>query len=116
MRLLKRLFAGPDTAAKLVQAGIDGIDAAVWTKEEKAGWVVKYMEATQAQNLARRLIACMVFAVFLFLLIVATVAWPLIPEYSEFIIDKIISFHLSALVGGIGIFYFGTHLIKAGKK
>lgn len=118
MGLLRRLFAGPDTAAKIVDAGVKGIDAAWWTAEEKSEWVLKYMMATQAQNVARRLIAFLVISVFLFLLIVATAAWPISPAYSRFIMEDVVGVHLSTIVGVIVGFYFLTHTVRSinGKK
>ena len=118
MGLLKRLFAGPDTAAKLVDAGVKGIDAAWWTAEEKSEWTLKFMMATQSQNVARRFIAFLVISVFLFLLIVAALVWPISPVYAVFIMNDVVGVHLSTIVGVIIGFYFLTHTVRSinGKK
>ena len=116
MGLLKRLFAGPDTAGKIVDAGIKGLDAAWFTAEEKAEFTLKYMLATQSQNVARRLIALLVIAVFLFLLILAAAVYPISPDYSGFIMTKVVDAKLSTITGIIIGFYFLTHATRELKK
>jgi hypothetical protein len=73
---------------KAIEGGVnmvrDGLDALVYTDEEKAGYaakertearqmVVKWMESTQGQNLARRLIALSITAVWLLMYIVSLI-------------------------------------------
>lgn len=77
---------GTDEAIKgAVSAVKDGLDALVYTDEEKAvdaakersearSMLVGWMEATQGQNLARRLISLAITGVWLFQYIVAQVA------------------------------------------
>ncbi len=63
--LFKRIFAGEETIKEVLSAARDGIDALVYTDEERAvdaakeraaarGMVVEWMQATSGQNLARR--------------------------------------------------------------
>jgi hypothetical protein len=77
---------GTDEAIKgAVDAVRDGLDALVYTNEEKAvdaakersearSMLVGWMEATQGQNLARRLISLAITGVWLFQYIVAQLA------------------------------------------
>lgn len=77
---------GTDEAIKgAVDAVRDGLDALVYTNEEKAidaakersearSMLVGWMEATQGQNLARRLISLAITGVWLFQYIVAQIA------------------------------------------
>lgn len=77
---------GTDEAIKgAVEAVRDGLDALVYTNEEKAvdaakersearSMLVGWMEATQGQNLARRLISLAITGVWLFQYIVAQMA------------------------------------------
>ena len=77
---------GTDEAIKgAVEAVRDGLDALVYTNEEKAvdaakersearSMLVGWMEATQGQNLARRLISLAITGVWLFQYIVAQIA------------------------------------------
>ena len=71
-----RLFGTEKALTGIVDAARDGLDKLVYTDEEKAGdaaknrteareMVVKWMAATQGQNLARRLIALSIAAVWL---------------------------------------------------
>lgn len=70
--------------AKTIDSVTNGLDALVYTEEEKAqdgaaarsearGMVVKWMEATQGQNLARRIIALGITAVWLVQYIIAQI-------------------------------------------
>lgn len=77
---------GTDEAIKgAVDAVKDGLDALVYTEEEKAtdaakersaarSMLVGWMEATQGQNLARRVISLAITSVWLFQYIVAQIA------------------------------------------
>ena len=76
MGILSRIFAGPETVATAVNAVRDGLDALVYTDEEKAvdaakdraearGLVVQWMQATSGQNLARRYLSVVITLVWL---------------------------------------------------
>ena len=71
-----RIFGTSDAVASVVDGVKNGLDALVYTDEEKAtdaakdrsearSMLVGWMQATQGQNLARRLIALVVTAVWL---------------------------------------------------
>ena len=53
---IKSVFATP----KVVDAAFKGLDAAVFTAEEKSEFFLKWLQASAPQNLARRIIAFMV--------------------------------------------------------
>ncbi len=79
-----RIF-GTDKALSAVIDGVsNGLDALVYTDEEKAndaakdrtearGMVIRWMEATQGQNLARRLIALSITGVWLLQFVLAQI-------------------------------------------
>lgn len=81
-KLLGRIF-GTEKALETAVAGVTaGIDALAYTDEEKAvdaakdraearGMLIKWLEATNGQHLARRLIAVSITAVWLFQYIVS---------------------------------------------
>jgi len=82
MGLLGKLFGSDKAIEGIVSSAAKGIDALVYTKEERADdaakdrsearqMVVAWMAATQGQNLARRLIALSITAVWLLQFIVA---------------------------------------------
>jgi hypothetical protein len=76
-------ITGNEKALEGLVSGVrDGLDALVYTEEEKAddaakdrsearGMVVKWMQATQGQNLARRLIALTITATWLTMYLVS---------------------------------------------
>lgn len=76
MGLFKRIFAGEETIKTTVEAVRDGLDALVFTDEERAtaaaveraaarGMVVQWMDATSGQNLARRWLSVVITTVWL---------------------------------------------------
>lgn len=80
-----KIFGTDEAIKSAVGAVKDGLDALVYTDEEKAGdaakersearsMLVGWMEATQGQNLARRLISLAITGVWLFQYVVAQVA------------------------------------------
>ena len=87
MAFLGRLLGSPKALSDTVEAVGKGIDRFVYTKEEKAedaaravtegrNMVIKWMETTQGQNLARRIIALSITLVWL-LMFLAKIALPI---------------------------------------
>jgi hypothetical protein len=76
-KTLKAIFSTPTDASKVADAVIKGADAAWFTKEEQSAWFLRYLEATQPQNLSRRFIAMavsMVWVVSALVLLAVTLA------------------------------------------
>jgi hypothetical protein len=84
MSIWGRIFGTDKALQSVVNSVSNGIDALVYTDEEKAndaakdrtearGMVVRWMEATQGQNLARRLIALSITGVWLLQFILSQV-------------------------------------------
>lgn len=80
MGFLGRLFGSPKALGETVKAVSGGLDKIFYTKQEKAedaakaitegrDMIIKWMETTQGQNLARRLIALSITFVWLFMFI-----------------------------------------------
>lgn len=109
LSFLGRVFGSSKSLESVVDAATKGIDALVYTDEEKAteaakartearGLVVEWMRATQGQNLARRLIALMITTLWL-LLYVATMVLDVIAPWLNPTTAKLI--HASSLaIGG----------------
>lgn len=85
MSFFGKLFGTDDAIKSTIGAVKDGLDALVYTDEEKAGdaakersearsMLVGWMEATQGQNLARRLISLAITGVWLMQYVVAQLA------------------------------------------
>ena len=85
MGFLGKLFGTEKALSGIVDGVTNGLDALVYTDEEKAGdaakdrsearqMVVQWMAATQGQNLARRLIALSITGVWLLQYVIAQVS------------------------------------------
>ena len=75
MGIFSTIFGGPKSIGKIIDAARSGIDALSYTDEEKnhdaakqrekaREQVIAYMEATQSQNVARRLIAIVIIGIW----------------------------------------------------
>ena len=115
----KALFGSPETTGKVVDAAVKGMDAIIFTDEEKSlagekfrDWYLKYLEATHPQNLSRRLITIFVMILWTALMLLGVLVWPVSPEYSDIVfkyMNEVVSEPFAWIVG----FYFGTHAIRA---
>jgi hypothetical protein len=128
---LGRLFGtakGMDTALgmvdKTVGGVISGIDAAFYTKEEKAKdiatMVFKLQDQFTPRAISRRLIAFMFTSIFCIAFIVALV-FTCLEKYAivNAIIKLIVAFKLPIIILSVIVFYFGYYgwkQIKGGDK
>lgn len=106
------LFGGSKAADGVVDGIKKGIDALVFTDEEKSQanktgmeLFIKYQEATQPQNLARRLIALLIVGLFVCLVVSGVVCYKLDKQYSEFIFMVLVDVVVNPTMLIIG-FYF----------
>lgn len=120
--VLKSLFGSPDSTGKIVDAAVKGLDAMVFTAEEKSlasaqmrDWYLKYLEATQPQNVSRRFLAILIGMIWGFILLLAVLAWPFKAEYSDFLF-KVLVDSVNTPFGVILAFYFATSAIRAFQK
>jgi hypothetical protein len=119
MGLLDKLFGSDKQLDKLTTGAVAGLDKMFFTKEEKAeanqklsDWYLKYLAATQPQNLARRLIALIVVALWAFLILFGVLLFRLDPGWSAFVfstLNNIVNNPFMIIVG----FYFLTHAVRA---
>ena len=117
-KLLGAIFGSADTTQELVKGAVLGIDKMIFTKEEKAeasaqlaAWWLKYLAATQPQNLARRLIALVIVLLWALLVIAGVAVWKLDPAFSAFIfstLDNIVNAPFLMIMG----FYFAAHIVR----
>ena len=113
---------GSSTAGKILDAGIRGIDALVYTDEEKAEMMKKLgdqwietqkvlLGESSIRAVTRRILAIMVMASFTFLVLLAAGVYLINQEYAKFLLELAQSqFGLMAL--GIMTFYFGPYMIQ----
>lgn len=119
MGLLDKLFGSDKQLDKLTTGAVNGLDKIFFTAEEKSEanqklseWYLKYLEATQPQNLARRLIALIVVSLWAFLILFGVVLYKMDMAWSAFVfstLNNIVNNPFMIIVG----FYFLTHAVRA---
>lgn len=119
MGLLSRVFGNDKDREKLIDGAIGGIDKIFYTKQEKAAhrikaadWWLRYLEASQPQNLARRLIAMIIVGVWAFLIVVTGLVWYFNKEWAEFLLlllGDLVAQPFMLIIG----FYFLKHAVSA---
>lgn len=94
MSMLGWLFGGSENSGKIIDGIKQGADALVFTDEEKArsnekflDLYIRYQEATQPQNIARRLIALMIVGLFVFLVLLMIAMYQLNQPFAEFVFE-----------------------------
>lgn len=122
MGILSKLFGSKEHTSDVISMVRNAGDALVFTDEERAAanadyrqWYLQWLAATQPQTLARRFIAIAVTLLWCAMLIVAIVAWPLSPEYSNYILGLLTQV-VAVPFAGIMAFYFAAHLTRAFRK
>lgn len=122
MSFWTRLFGDSDTVREIVSGAKAGIDMAIYTEEERAiaakdvlEFRLRYMEATNPQNVARRAIALLIVGLWAVLVLIGVLAWPVAQEFSTHVfkvVDEVVEQPASIVVG----FYFLTHVVRSAKK
>jgi hypothetical protein len=117
-KLFAAIFGSKDHTETVLDAGVKGLDALFYTAEEKAenaarfgDLYLRYLAATNPQNLARRLIALVVVGLWAFLILVGVALWKLDAGYSAFVfstLDNIVNLPFTIVVG----FYFAAHVAR----
>lgn len=118
-KILGAVFGSSENTTKVVDGAVAGLDKMFFTTEEKSEanaklreWFLKYLAATQPQNLARRLIAIVVVALWAFLILAGVAVYKVDSGYSMFIFDTladVVNLPFQIIIG----FYFAAHLARA---
>lgn len=114
-----KLFGNEKAVTSAAKGIYNGVDAIVYTEEEKAemrlkvlSWVNEYMAATTGQNLARRLIAIVITALWAFLMLLGIALELLgLSDQSDYVLQMLVDNVLQPFSIVVG-FYFLTHAIK----
>jgi hypothetical protein len=119
MGIFDKLFGSDKQLDKLTTGAVNGLDKIFFTAEEKSEanqklseWYLKYLEATQPQNLARRLIALIVVSLWAFLILFGVLLYKMDMAWSAFVfstLNNIVNNPFMIIVG----FYFLTHAVRA---
>ena len=123
MGILSFLSGNTKTVDKVIDAGINGIDALIFTEEEKAEYNKNLQELhlefikisaseSTAQSISRRMICLPVVYVWLLLIIANTVAAVFAPGLDISAISKSIEAMSMPALAAIG-FYVGRHMIAS---
>lgn len=129
MALFKWFTGGTKAAEKVLDAGMKGLDAMFFTKEEKAQfytqlgqqWIdtMKVLQGESSiRSITRRVIAFAVIFTYIPMVVSAAVMYAFDPRYATFLMEVADS-KFGWLVVAIGTFYFGPYMIQrmlTGKK
>lgn len=115
-------ITGTSTAEKAISVVSDKLDAAIFTEQERSEtaqkfneWLLKYMEATNPQNVARRLIALVVVALWALLILAGVILHAAgAVELSRYIFETLKEYVIDAFLL-IMAFYFAAHVVRANK-
>ena len=118
MGILSSIFSSSKERGKLVDGAVSGLDKMFYTEEEKADsyrdmreWWLRYLEASQPQNLSRRLLAFIVAAVWGGLVIGGAAVYHFSVELSEYVF-KVLEEHVTGPFMLVMGFYFGAHVLR----
>ena len=121
-KILGAIFGSSKNTETIVDGAVSGLDKMFFTKEEKSEanaklgeWYLKYLEATQPQNLARRFIALIVVALWSLMILMGVLTWRLDERYSVFIFDTLRDIVNAPFMIIIG-FYFAAHVVRSFNK
>lgn len=117
-KILGAIFGSAKNTETLVNAGVSGLDKMFYTNEEKSEdlakmreWFLRYLEASQPQNLARRFIALVVVGLWATLVLAAVIVFQFDASYADYIFEVITDAVLTPFNIIIG-FYFLAHLTR----
>jgi uncharacterized membrane protein YgcG len=122
MGILANIFGNNDHATKVIDGASKGLDKIFFTKEEKADansklaeWYLKYLSATQPQNLARRVIAFLIVGLWVLLVLfgVAIRWWNI--AYSDYVFKVLTEVVMNPFMMIMG-FYFLAHMVRTYKS
>ena len=118
-KILGAIFGSSKNTETVVDGAVKGLDKMFFTKEERSEanqklseWYLKYLAATQPQNIARRFIAVIVTLLWSALIIAGIVVRWWSYEASDYvfkILGEIVMQPFSIIIG----FYFLTHAVRA---
>lgn len=123
MGLFSFLTGTSSSASKAVDAIISTGDALVFTEEEKSvagqkllDWKLQWLQLTNPQNKARRVIAYGVVALWIFLILLGVAAHGFknteFASYVFKVLTDIVAIPFSIIIG----FYYAAHIVRANKS
>ena len=117
-KIIGAIFGSSKNTETVVNGAVSGIDKLFYTKEEKAEnavkmseWFLRYLEATQPQNLARRFIALIIVCLWALLILAGVALYKLDQAYSRFIFEVLRDIVMNPFLIVMG-FYFAAHVVR----
>lgn len=125
MNIFKWFSSGSDAAKTVLDGAVKGIDALVYTDEERAEmrkkmgdqWLELQKalgEETTVRSVTRRILAVLVVVPFVLLVMAAAVIYKFDMKYAQFLLTLAES-QFGWLVLGVAAFYFGPYMMNRGK-
>jgi hypothetical protein len=125
MNIFKWFVSGSEAAGKVLDGAVKGIDALVYTEEERAvmkqklgdQWLELQKalgEETTVRSVTRRILAVLIVVPFVFLILFAAFVYKFDMEYAKFLLALAES-QFGWLVLGVAGFYFGPYMMNRGK-
>ena len=128
-KLFAAIFGSSQNTTTVVTGAVRGLDKLVYTDEEKADaraktldWFLRYLHATQPQNLARRLIALVIVCLWALLILAGVIArglelWLLDinhqgETFSGFVFEVLANIVNAPFLMVMG-FYFAAHVVRS---
>lgn len=129
-KLFAAIFGSSKNTETVVDGAVAGLDKLFFTAEEKseaservAEWYLRYLAATQPQNLSRRFIAIIIVLLWALLILVGVIARGLevwlgvtVAEgeqlFSAFVFMVLADVVMNPFLTILG-FYFATHVVRA---
>ena len=116
----KVIDAIPETAGKVVDGVISGVDKLFFTDEEKTeasqkamdsiySFIKTTMDESSIRSITRRVLAVEVVSAFVFLLLAGAIIYILNPTWAAHVLDCAKA--LSNLVLAVSVFYFGPYQV-----
>ena len=120
-KILGAIFGSSKNTETVVDGAVKGLDKMFFTQEERSEanqklseWYLKYLSATQPQNIARRFIAVVITLLWAFLIVAGIVIrwWSYeASDYVSAVLTDVVMQPFSIVIG----FYFLTHAMRAYK-
>ncbi len=118
-KLFSAIFGSSKNTTTVVDGAVAGLDKMFFTDEEKsdasakmAEWYLRYLAATEPQNLARRLIALIIVILWAALIVLGVASYWFNQDFGLFVFEVLRDIVMNPFLTVLG-FYFAAHVVRA---
>jgi hypothetical protein len=122
VKLFDWIFGASNSAGKVIDGAIAGIDKIVYTEEEKADARSKLLEQwiklqetlgeeTTVRGVTRRILAIMFCGAYILLSVSSAFIWPFWQEYANFLWE-VANGQYGWITTAVAVFYFGPYAFE----